>query len=128
VINTATGNGIPNVSVGLLAMGQVGYRATTDLTGGFRMESVKDGPYTVTYSAANFTPKPGGQPNTFQVTAGAGPVQLHYEMAPVSRISGRVLDGAGNPVPNATVEVTQALNLPRARLNSWDRLFWTILR
>lgn len=109
VINTATGNGVPNVSVGLLAMGQVDYRATTDLMGAFRMESVKDGSYTVFYSAPNFTPMEDGPARTFQVTAGAGPVQLQYEMAPVSRISGRVLDGDGNPVPNATVLVTQAL-------------------
>jgi hypothetical protein len=109
VINTATGNGIPNVSVGLLAMGQVDYRATTDSMGRFRVESVKDGSYTVFYSAPNFTPKDDGLPRTFQVTAGVGPVQLQYEMAPVSRISGRVLDGAGDPVPHANVLVTQAL-------------------
>jgi hypothetical protein len=133
VINIATGNGIPDVLVRLLAMGQVDYRATTDQTGRFRMEAVKDGSYTVVYSAANFTDKPGGQQNPLLVTAGAGPVQLQYEMAPVSRISGRVLDGAGDPVPNATVEVTQTLQFgeissppsPTRRENSRVPIRWS---
>jgi hypothetical protein len=108
VVNTATGNGIPDVAVRLFTLGQTAYTATTDATGGFRIEAVKDGSYTAFYNVPNFRPARLGASQQFQVTAGAGPVHLQSEMAPVSRISGRVLDGAGNPVPNATLQLIQS--------------------
>ena len=107
VTNTATGDGIPDVSVGLLGMGQTAYRATTDATGRFRIEGVKDGSYTPFYKAANFWPARDGASPTFHMTAGAGPMQLQYEMYPIGKISGRVLDATGKPVPNASLQFTQ---------------------
>jgi hypothetical protein len=90
VVNIATGNGFPNVSVGLFALGRTAYTATTDATGGFRIEAVKDGSYTAFYNVPNFRPARVAASRPFQVTAGAGPVYLDIEMAPVSKISGRV--------------------------------------
>jgi hypothetical protein len=109
VINSATGNGIPDVSVGLLGMGQTAYRATTDATGRFRIEAVKEGSYTPYYKAADFWPARDGAAPTFRVTAGAEPVQLTYEMYPIGKISGRVLDSTGKPVPNASLQFTQSI-------------------
>jgi protocatechuate 3,4-dioxygenase beta subunit len=107
VVNTATGNGVPDVSVGLLAMGQTAYRATTDAAGRFRIEAVQDGWYTPYYKSANFRPAHDGAAPAFRVTAGPAPVHLEYEMVPIARLSGRVLDGAGNPVPKASLQLMQ---------------------
>jgi len=106
VINTATGSGIPDVAVGLVGSGQVDYRATTDATGHFRMDAVKDGSYTPFYNNPNFTPA-GSPIRPIQVTAGSGPVELEYKMFPKVKISGRVLDASGKPVPNAVLMLTQ---------------------
>jgi len=45
----------------------------------------------------------GGQP--FQVTAGGDPVRLEVKMPPIGKISGRVLDYVGKPVPNASLQL-----------------------
>ena len=106
VINSATGSGIPDVAVGLLGSGQVDYRAITDGTGHFRIDAVKDGTYSPFYIAPNFSPDSNAPP--FKVAAGAGPVQLEYKMFPRVKISGRVLDASGKPVPDATLMLTHA--------------------
>jgi protocatechuate 3,4-dioxygenase beta subunit len=107
VVNSATGAGIPGVAVGLHQAGKGAYSATTDSQGRFRIEAVKDGAYTAHYRAHGFWPVPnildsGGQP-AFQVTTGGEPVHLEAQMQPIPRISGRVLDDSGKPVPNATL-------------------------
>jgi hypothetical protein len=60
VVNTVTGNGIPDVSVEMLAMGQTAYRATTGAAGRFRIEAIQDGSYTALYAAAKFRPAHDG--------------------------------------------------------------------
>lgn len=109
VVNSVNGVDIPGVRVVLLQGGRIAYSATTDTEGRFRIEAVKDGAYTAGYRARGFRDIPGfldvaGQP-TFQVTAGSAPVRLEAKMQPLPKISGRVLDAAGKPVPNAAIWV-----------------------
>jgi uncharacterized GH25 family protein len=119
VVNSATGAGIPAVAVNLLQAGKTAYSATTDSQGRFRIEAVKDGAYTAQYRAPSFWPVPnildnGSQP-PFQVTIGGGPMHLEAQMQRIPRISGRVLDAAGKPVPNATLWLrweSRACNVP----------------
>jgi hypothetical protein len=107
VVNSATGAGIPGVAVDLRQAGKVAYSATTDSQGRFRIEAVKDGAYNAHYWSHGFWPVPnvlnsGGQP-VFQVTTGGEPMHLETQMQPIPMLSGRVLDAAGKPVPNATL-------------------------
>ena len=123
VFNSVTGIDIPGVAVKLIQAGEVAYSATTDSQGHFRIEAVKAGAYTASYVARGIWPIPnlfvdedferkcgrcfqverGGQP--FQVSAGGDPVRLAVQMAPVGKISGRVLDYLEEPVPNASVQL-----------------------
>jgi len=122
VVNSVTGFDIPGVAVNLVRAGQVAYSATTDSQGHFRIEPVEAGIYTANYTARGFWSIPnflldedferecgrcflaerGAQP--FPVTAGGGPVRLEVKMPPRGTISGRVLDYAGEPVPNAGLQ------------------------
>ncbi len=121
VVNSATGAGVPGVAVNLVQAGLLAYSATTDSQGRFRIEAVKDGTYSANYSAGGFWPVPnllidedlerqcGGcflsrHGPEFRVASGGEPMRLTVKLSPIGKISGRVLDGSGKPVPNATVE------------------------
>ena len=111
VVNSATGADIPDVTVRLLHAGEVAYSATTDAQGRFRFDAVKDGAYTATCRARGFQSVPdslgaAAQPS-FAVATAAKPVHLETKLHSLPRISGRVLDGAGNSVPNASLWVLQ---------------------
>jgi Carboxypeptidase regulatory-like domain len=108
VVNTVTGNGVPGVKVELFWSGDPAYSATTDGQGHFRLEHVQAGAYTVEYTAPYF--QWGGpfqrppEPRLYRATAG-NTVEIVAHMMPMGRLSGRVVDGAGEPVPKAVVEV-----------------------
>lgn len=109
VVNALTGVDLGGVAVRLLRAGDDGgdaYSATTDFQGRFRVEGVQDALYTARYMAPKFWPVPNivsGSPTPFAVTSGGEPVRLEAQMQPIPTLSGRVLDGSGKPVPNATV-------------------------
>jgi Carboxypeptidase regulatory-like domain len=108
VVNAATGAGIAGVRVNLFHGGEVAYSANTDSQGRFRIEAIKDGAYTLDYRAPGFSspyPMGGGGQRPFQVAAGGDPVHLEARLQPLPKVSGRVLDAAGKPVPNASLWV-----------------------
>jgi protocatechuate 3,4-dioxygenase beta subunit len=82
-----------------------GYSATTDASGNFRLQDVKDGVYVVDLQLAGFlSPYSGGPGNRpFAVENGVTTKRLRFEMMPEGRVSGRVLDGKGSPVPGSKV-------------------------
>lgn len=107
VVNSVTGDGVAGVQVDLIQGGEKYYSATTDAHGHFLFDHVQDGAYTANYSSPDFFfLDPGRQrQQRFQVTAGGNPVELEARMTPLARISGRVVDGKGKPVPGAPVSV-----------------------
>jgi hypothetical protein len=121
VVNSVTGIGVAGVAVNLIRADKVAYSAATDSQGHFRIDKVEAGSYIATYTARGFWPIPnllvdedferecgrcflterGGQP--FEVAAGGDPVSLEVRLPPIGKISGRVLDPAGQPVSNAGI-------------------------
>jgi len=112
MVNAATGAGIPGIRVRLLPAGdspgrfsETGkvYSTATDAQGHFRIEGVEDGAYSPRYVATGFAPIPetGSLAPPFPEVAGGEPVRLEIKMQPLGKLSGRVLDAAGKPVPNA---------------------------
>lgn len=105
VVNAANGVGIAGVNVVLMG-GEDPYRVTTDSEGRFRIEGVADGSYRAIYRARGFWMLPRSSPQDlpqFTVTGKGGPVHLEASLAPIPKVSGRVLNSLGKPVPNATV-------------------------
>jgi len=115
VVSSTTGAGIPDVAVSLLQAGGTAYRATTDSQGRFRIEAVKNGTYTAIYAARGSCRVPNfGIGPPFPVAAGGDVVHLEAKCQPMGKLSGRVLDAAGKPVPNASLWLRWA--------ESWCRL------
>jgi uncharacterized GH25 family protein len=107
VVNSRTGAGIGGVKVELVQMEKTVYSTTADSQGYFRIENVKDGAYSATFSASEYWPEYWNGTSAiprFEVSAG-NPVKLDTRMAPLPRLKGRVLDGRGKPVPAARLEV-----------------------
>ncbi|HKD07581.1 MAG TPA: carboxypeptidase-like regulatory domain-containing protein [Bryobacteraceae bacterium] len=121
VVNAVTGADIGGATVNLIQSAKVAYSATTDPRGHFQITAVKPGAYTASYMTRGFWPIPnlsldedferecgqcffterGGHP--FEVIGGPDPLRLEARMQPIGKISGRVLDDAGEPVPNAAI-------------------------
>jgi hypothetical protein len=106
VVNAVTGAGIPGVKVRIFAADDgpaSGISVTTDAQGRFRIDTLREGAYRAICSATSFrsVPEPGDMPPPFPVATGAEPVRLEVKMQPLAKLSGRVLDATGKPVPNA---------------------------
>jgi hypothetical protein len=107
VINSVTGNGIPAMRVEIKpAAGRTGYSTTTDAQGHFLVEGVQAGTYAASSSSPEYSLS--GAPSVFQVTAGGTPAKLELRLMPLPRISGRVVDGRGEGVASARLELTGA--------------------
>lgn len=107
VINSVTGNGIAAMRVEIRpAAGRTGYSTTTDAQGHFLVEGVQAGTYVASSSSPDYSLS--GAPRVFQVTAGGSPVKLDVRMMPLPRISGRVVDGRGEGVAGARLELIGA--------------------
>jgi hypothetical protein len=111
VVSAATGFGVSGVRVALLQGSSAAYTAVTDSEGRFSISTVKDGSYVAMYRARGFFAFPGviDAPNQsrFLVVTGGDPIHLEAKLRPVPKVSGRVLDAAAKPVPNAAVFVLQ---------------------
>jgi Carboxypeptidase regulatory-like domain len=110
VSNTLTGAAIPGVKVDLTWAEATYYSTTSDAQGRFRFEHVEPADYFASYSAPGYLETDGFRPPPaaihIQVTAGRGPIQLDAHMLPTGRLSGRVIDPRGHPVPRAKVMVS----------------------
>jgi len=76
--------------------------AITDLAGRFRIEGVKEGKYRVEVFREGFQALPLSAP--VEVKEG-DPVELELKMAPLGRVTGRVLNGKGDPVSGAKLQM-----------------------
>ncbi len=101
---------LPGVSVTLLK-GKSPFEATqhstvTDAQGSFRLDNVEEGVYVFDLQVEGFAgpvpATPGNRP--FVVSSGGAPKSLRLEMMPLGRVSVRVVDPEGSPVPGAALE------------------------
>jgi uncharacterized GH25 family protein len=107
-VSTSLGGApIDGASVTIEQGGKTAYQATTDAAGAFRIEGVKDGSYTARFSKRGFQApvRDAAARHPFRVVAGGDPVRLRVQMAPLGKVSGRVLDGDGHPVAGAKIEL-----------------------
>ena len=119
VSNAVTGAGVGGAKV-VLHLGQTpAYSAITDATGHFRLEDVKDGAYSVRYTADRYFSSRRNAP--IQVLAGAASVPIEGRLVPLARIGGRVVDPSGQAVPDAFVELTTLQNFWTARTDDKGR-------
>ena len=106
VVNSVTGRGIAGVKVNLSRANYTFYSATTDTQGHFLFEQRPGRRLTPSPTRPpDYFYEPKG-PRQFQVTAGANPVKLEARMTPLARLSGRVVDGRGQAVPGAGVQIS----------------------
>jgi hypothetical protein len=94
------------------AAGKTGYSATTDAQGHFLVEGVQPGTYAASCSSPDYSLN--GAPSVFQVTTGGTPAKLELRMAPLSRISGRIIDDQSEGVAGAQVELIGSERLAEA--------------
>jgi hypothetical protein len=106
VFDAATGTGVGGVKVELLKGATPFYETTTDGGGRFRFDNVREGEYAARYQSPDYWLTAG--PSDYRVfgVAAGSPVKLEARLMPWSRISGRVVDGRGNGVANARLELT----------------------
>jgi hypothetical protein len=119
VRNVLTGAGIAGAKVALQQGQAPAYSATADANGRFRIEEVKDGTYSVQYTADGYFSSHRIPP--IQVLAGAAPARIEGRLAPLARISGRVVDPSGQAVPDAFVELATLQTFFTARTDSKGR-------
>ena len=106
VFDAATGAGAPGVKVELLKQATPFYETTTDGGGHFRFDDIREADYAVRYQSPDYWLTAGPSDyKAFHVAAGS-PVKLEARLMPWSKISGRVVDGRGNGVADARVELT----------------------
>jgi hypothetical protein len=107
VVNSVTGSGIGGATVYLVQGDQIVYTASTGDLGHFHLDGVKQGAYSWNYKAAGFlTAGLRGAAPSLEV--GSEPAHLRIELIPSCKVSGRVVDGAGSPVPDARIELRLA--------------------
>jgi hypothetical protein len=96
VIDSVTGLPIGGAKVSVEAGGKPVYQTTTDDQGVFRIQPVKAGTYTASFTKPEFLPS---AQEGFAV--GSNSIHLRGRLTPRSRVAGRVLDGSGRPVSGA---------------------------
>jgi hypothetical protein len=108
-VNSVTGDGIMAVTVTLMQQEHIAYTATTDGHGRFQIDGVRDGVYTARYRRnAIFILPPELLPasEAFEVSGEGSAIHLEARLPPAGKLSGRVLDTGGAPIPGATVALT----------------------
>jgi hypothetical protein len=111
VTNQVTKTPLDGVSVTLNSGNAPAYKVTTDAHGTFRIEGVKPGTYTPHFQKRGFMPAITAL-RPFQIVEGGQPVGLRGELVPMGKLSGRVLDAEGKPVPGASVEMLSSFGGP----------------
>ena len=106
VQNALNGSPVAGAKVVLQQRGLGVYYSFTDNNGYFRIDGVAEGTYTTWITAQDYLNTVGRKSNAeIQVTAGAAPVQVKAQVMPAGWVTGRVIDGRGDPVKGARVEM-----------------------
>jgi Carboxypeptidase regulatory-like domain len=111
ITDSISQTGVPGATVHVRAIDgrSAGYVGATGADGAFRIDNVLPGDYAASYSAPKYQ-----APNTeqdayrpFHVVAGGSPVRLEVKLAPLGRVSARVVDEDGNPVARVQIMLTR---------------------
>ena len=100
VVDSVTGLPIGGAKISVEAAGKLVYQATTDDQGVFRIQPVKVGTYTASFSKPEFFPS-AQEASSLRFDIGSNSIHLQGRLTPRSRVAGRVLDGGGRPVSGA---------------------------
>jgi len=108
VVDAHTGAPVPSAQIVLLQRpGPPAYEAHANALGQYRIERVKAGVYTPRFSAPDYWSSYSGlNPDAapaLAVASGVDAIRLDGKLERVPKISGRVIDGDGNPVRYARV-------------------------
>src|SRR5579864_1103548 len=112
VVSGITGAGLGGVNVVLWARNGPNYEATTDETGGFRIEEITPGEYSLRFEKEGFVPLQ--QFNQVRVGSGRPAGRTRVEIMPYATLRGRILDSEGAPVPGTEVEMSREANDPKS--------------
>jgi Carboxypeptidase regulatory-like domain len=102
VVDSATGAGIPGVSVYFGTDDGTHYETTTVDAGAFRIEGMKPGKYGSHYEKAGYLPYYSGQDpaaSLAQVSSGGNPHPIRIQLSAPATLTGRVVDPDGKPAP-----------------------------
>ncbi|MDQ2776912.1 MAG: carboxypeptidase-like regulatory domain-containing protein [Acidobacteriota bacterium] len=104
VVNASTGEPLRRALVTLDGQNA----AFTDTAGNFSMDNVPDGRYSVRCQKPGFFApnEQGGNWANQQVTVSAAAQPVTLKLVPAASIVGRVVDGQGQPIENATVQMS----------------------
>ena len=105
VVNAVTGEPIRRAAIALQGAGSQDNNASlsADAGGRFTIPNLPAGDYTVTAAKQGFAPTA-----PVHVVLGATPPDLTIKLLPFGRISGTVVDDAGDPILNANVQLFRA--------------------
>ena len=107
VTDSVSGAPIAGVTVQIQSPGKPALLVSSDATGTFRVDTLAEGSYSARCIKDGFDP-PAQAPPSFSVRAGADDIRLQIELIPRGKVTGRVLDASGNPVPGAQVELMRS--------------------
>jgi hypothetical protein len=104
VVNASTGEPLRRALVTLNGQNA----ALTDAAGNFSMDNVPDGHYSVRCQKPGFFDLSGQAGNWAgqQVTVSAAAQPVTLKLVPAASIAGRVVDGEGQPIENARVQIS----------------------
>jgi len=111
VFNRMTQASVPNVTVKIASASAPNdplYTVKSDALGEFRIEEAMDGDYVATFVPPRGYLYPTSSDSfckPFHFTRGGSTNKLRVPLTPFGKLSGRVLDGLGNPVSHVRVEI-----------------------
>jgi hypothetical protein len=114
VINSLSGVGVPKASIRLHVNHEIQYTTVSDAEGRFQFKDVEPGIYHYICTAGGYNAAPRNRSDgpSVQVTGPDQHVPLEIKLDPMAKLSGRVLDLAGEPVANAEVFLFSSNRLP----------------
>lgn len=101
--NLATGAAVAGVEVELRGGGNT-WKVTTGISGGFVFGDLKPGTYEVYWKARNYFASQRPR-HPLQLASEQDRKEVVAELVPPAKLSGRVMDAEGKPVPGSTVEL-----------------------